>query len=96
MEKLNIYQIDFSNNAIRDIKQIAYYIKFKLFNSQASNRFVQNILLKIELLQYFPYMGPIYHHDEYRYIVYKNFLILYFIEEKTVYIEKVINRLANK
>lgn len=70
-----------------DIQDIFYYIKYKLYNEQAANRFLTNIIMKISILQYFPYIGAIFQNNQDRFIIYKNFLIIYEIQEK----EKIVN-----
>lgn len=73
------------------------YIMYKLYNPQAANRFIENILNKISILQYLPYIGKIYKNTQERFIVYKNFLIFYEIqeEEKIILIEKVKHMKSN-
>ena len=69
---------------------------YKLYNPQAANRFIENILNKISILQYLPYIGKIYKNTQERFIVYKNFLIFYEIqEEKIILIEKVKHMKSN-
>ena len=97
-ERCNIYSIKFLNKAILDIKNIAYYIKYKLYNPQASNRFINNIFSKVNILQYFPYIGNLNKNIKNRFIVYKSFLIFYEIQEKEklIIIKTIIHTKTNK
>lgn len=73
---------------------IALYIHYELCNTRASNSFINSILIKISTLQQFPYMGSFYKNRQERFIVYKNFLIVYEIQEKEkiVRIKTIVNR----
>lgn len=73
---------------------IALYIHYELYNTRASNSFINFILIKISTLQQFPYMGSFYKNRQERFIVYKNFLIVYEIQEKEkiVKIKTIVNR----
>ena len=97
-ERCNIYNIEFLNQAIWDIQNIAYYIKYKLCNPQALNRFINNIFSKVTILQYFPYIGNLNKNIKNRFTVYKNFLIFYEIQEKEklVIIKTIIHAKINK
>ena len=97
-ERCNIYSIKFLEQAIFDIQNIAYYISYKLCNSQASNRFVNNIFSKVTILEYFPYIGIQDENPENRFIIYKNFLIFYEIQEKEsiIIIKTIIHTKTNK
>lgn len=77
---------------------IYYYIKFKLLNPIASENFLRGITAKIDSLELFPYIGSIYRNSQNRFIIYKNFLIFYEIQEKEklIIIKSVINRRKNK
>lgn len=70
---------------------------YKLYNPQAANRILKNFLIKISTLQYFPYIGKMYKNSQERFIVYKNFLIFYEIQEKekTILIQKVKHGKSN-
>lgn len=72
---------------MNDMFDIAFYIKYKLYNPQASQRFIDNILMKVTSLKIFPYIGSNYKNNQDRFIIYKNFLIIYEIQEK----EKIVN-----
>lgn len=73
------------------------YIYYELYNPQAANRFINNIIIQISTLQYFPYRGIIYKNNKERFIIYRNFLIFYEIqeEEKIVKIKTVMHRKRN-
>ena len=73
------------------------YIYYELYNPQVANRFINNIFAKISILQYFPRIGSIYKNEQKRFIIYKNFLIFYEIQEKQkiVKIKTVIHRKRN-
>lgn len=80
-----------------DIQDIYYYLKYNLYNDQAANRFLTNIIIKISILQYFPYIGSIYKDNKNRFLIYKNFLIIYEIQEneKIISIKTIIHRKTN-
>ncbi len=92
-----IYTIIRQENAHYDIESIYYYIKFKLLNPIASENFLKGITAKIDSLELFPYIGSIYKNSQNRFIIYKNFLIFYEIQEKEklVIIKSIINRRKN-
>ncbi len=80
-----------------DIFNIYYYIKFKLLNPIASEKFLKGITAKIDSLELFPYTGAIYENSQNRFVIYNNFLIFYEIQEKEklVIIKGIRNRRKN-
>lgn len=64
---------------------------YKLYNPQAATRFLLNIVQEISTLNYLPYRCSTY-DEQTRFLIYKNFIIIYEIQEK----EKTINILRIK
>ena len=64
---------------------------YKLYNPQAATQLLFNIIHEISTLQYFPYRCSTYDGQS-RFLIYKNFLIIYEIQEK----EKTVSILRIK
>ncbi len=94
---MNEYTIFRTSKAHYEIASIYYYIKFKLLNPIASESFLNGITIKINSLKLFPYIGTIYENSQNRFVIYKNFLIFYEIQEKEklVIIKSIMNRRKN-
>lgn len=71
------YTIHFSIKARIKLKTIYNYIENFLYNPQAAERFITDIILKTSILYYFPQAGPKYKNTQYRYLIMKHWLILY-------------------
>ena len=74
------------------------YIAYNLENPIAAINTVQNIKNKINSLDIFPYRGAYYSSKSSRFLIYKNYLILYKIQEKEklIIIKRIIHRNVNK
>ena len=93
-----MYKIVYRINAQIDFFNIYYYIKYKLENYIAANNIMEEILDKIQSLEYLPYRGAIYSNHFSRFVLQKNFLIFYEIQEKEklVIIKRIIHKNINK
>ena len=91
------HSIEYRKSAKRNIKQIAKYIRDILKNPIAAQNFSRNIEKHIYNLSDFPYAGAIYKETLNRFIIYKNFLIIYEIkkEERKVIIKRIIHKSIN-
>lgn len=97
MKKTTIdYEIYFSKRCEHNLNQIEYYIEYELQNQIVANKIIDKLIDKIFILKQFPYIGSIYNTTS-RFIVYKNFLIFYEIQEeqKLIIIKTIIHRKRN-
>ena len=80
------------------MKKIENYIKNKLKNPIAAQKFVKNIENSIYQLSYFPYIGAQYKNSTYyRFLVHQNYLIFYEIQEKEkqIIVKRIIHKNVN-
>lgn len=83
-----MYELIFLPKAKTDLEEIIIYIRNELSNPQASIRLVEKIYKATERLTEFPYAYPLYYpikslKYEYRKLVVENYVILYFVDEKS-------------
>ena len=73
------------------------YIRYNLCNPIASINYVENIKSKINSIKVFPYRGAIYLDKYKRFLVHKNYLIFYEIQEKEnlIIIKRIIHANIN-
>ena len=95
-----MYKISFSPEAVDDLKEIKQYIKDELCNEQAAKNTVAKILKKIKLLSDFPESGSslsaiIGFDTDYRYLVCDNYIAFYRIDNKNVFIVRVLYGIIN-
>ena len=91
-----LYKIKYSNYANIKLDYIYSYIKYSLLNPIAAENFYIQISKKIQTLKYFPYAFPTYYNTSFRYILYKQWLILYEIKNNyIVEIQTIINSKQN-
>ena len=87
-------ELRYSPDAHADLKEIKDYISKKLQNPQAANHTMQKIRKDISHLRRFPEMGRVLHQEicetQYRYLLSGNYLIFYFLDGKTLWIDRVI------
>ena len=89
------FRVRHTEQSYDDLDGIIEYISEKLFDSQAAERFFNNVSEKIERLKENPYIFPL-HHDEklsvkgYRFAVIGNYLMLYVIDDRDGK-DKVVN-----
>lgn len=63
------------------MKKIEEYITIYLNEPNIANNIILGILEKIFVLEIFPYIGQTYYNDQNRFLIYKNYLIFYEIQE---------------
>lgn len=90
-----MYRVSFSPEAVDDLKDIKQYIKDELGNEQAAKNTVAKILKKVKMLSDFPESGSnlsaiIGFDTDYRYLVCDNYIAFYRIEDKNVFIVRVL------
>jgi plasmid stabilization system protein ParE len=90
----NKYIIRLLKVAEEDLNEIISYIS--LDNPGAAEKFANNIETNIELLSSNPYLGRIPGDEEirkfgYRYLIIENYLVFYTIEQKTIFIHRIIH-----
>lgn len=74
-----------------------FYIFYNLCNHIAAINHIENILNKINSLDYFPYRGAYYSDNNNRFVIYKNYLIFYEIQEKEklIIIKRILHQNVN-
>jgi len=92
------YQIRFLKIAEEDFTEIVSYIAAD--NSKAANVIETKIEENLELLSVDPLLGRIPRDEEirklrYRYIIVQNYIIFYTIENKTIYIYRILHSAKN-
>lgn len=90
-----MYRIEYSERAIIDLNDIYNYIYYDLVNPIVAIRFRKQIPKSISNLQIFPYMGKRYNQTKLRYIYFKNYLILYTINNQNVEIQRILHKRQN-
>ena len=90
-----MYGIKRTQQANIDLYKIYNYIFFNLANPIAANSFKVKILKSISYLEYFPYMGKKISNSNIRYIYFKNYLILYSINNHNVEIQRIFHKKQN-
>jgi toxin ParE1/3/4 len=88
------YQIRFLRIAEEDFTEIVSYIASE--NPTAANSIATKIEKNLELLSENPLMGRIPRDEEirnlgYRYLIVKNYIIFYTIENKTILIHRILH-----
>lgn len=77
--------------AIEDINQIFNYIKSDLSNPKAASNIKNDIFNGIERLQNHPKLGKKLRNTDYRYIIIKNILAFYKIENNKIIVIRVLD-----
>jgi len=88
------YQIRFLKIAEEDFTEIVSYIAAD--NPKAANAIATKIEKNLELLSENPFLGRIPRDEEikklrYRYVIVQNYIIFYTIENKTIYIHRILH-----
>jgi len=88
------YQIRFLKIAEEDFTEIVSYIAAD--NTKAANAIANKIEKNLELLSENPLLGRIPRDEEvrklgYRYLTVQNYIIFYTIENKTIYIHRILH-----
>lgn len=92
------YQIRFLSIAEEDLNEIASYIA--LDNPKAANELVTKIEENLLLLSENPLLGRLPRDEEirklgYRYLVVRNYIIFYTVENKTIHIHRILHGARN-
>lgn len=92
------YQVRFLSIAEEDFSEIVSFIASD--NPAAANSVADNIEKNLTLLSQNPNLGRIPRDEEiknlgYRYLVVQNYLIFYTIEEKTIFIHRILHSARN-
>ena len=92
------YRIRFLKIAEEDFTEIVSYIAAD--NPKAANAIVTKIEKNLELLSENPLLGRIPRDEEirklrYRYLIVQNYIIFYTIENKTIYIHRILHSARN-
>ena len=90
-----IYNIDYSNKFKKQVYRICDYISEELQNPISSYHFKIKILQVISILEYFPHAGPKFKNTHYRYLVMKNWIITYRIQDSLIEICEIFNSKQN-
>lgn len=90
-----MYEIKRTQQANIDLYKIYNYIFFNLANPIAADNFRINILKPISYLKYFPEMGKKVLNSNIRFICFKNYLILYSVNNQIVVIRRILNKRQN-
>ncbi len=88
------YQIRFLKIAEEDFTEIVLYIAAD--NPKAANTFANKIEKNLQLLAENPPLGRIPRDEEirklrYRYLVIQNYIIFYTVENKTIYLHRILH-----
>lgn len=90
-----MYRIEYSERAIIDLNDIYNYIYYDLVNPIVAIRFKKQIPRSISNLQIFPYMGKKYNQTNFRYIYFKNYLVIYSVKNQNVEIQRIFHKRQN-
>ena len=88
-------KIIFAPEALQDLNDIGDYISEELSSPQAAKKLLSEILSSIELLGANPLMGASISAltnivSDYRYLVVKNYLVLYRVSNSLIYIDRIL------
>ena len=93
-----MYRLEYLPIARRDMVEIVEYISKELLNPLAAEKLADEMIQTAERLTEFPYISPAYRpikplKNEYRKLIVKNYILLYFVDEKNkkVVVARVIN-----
>lgn len=90
-----MYRIVYAQRAKIELQNSYNYIFFNLANPIAARNFKFKIIKTISNLEYFPYMGKKILNSNIRYIYFKNYLILYTINNQNVEIQRIFYKRQN-
>jgi len=79
---MELYKIDFADQAKLDIKGIFIYIANATYDFDFADNFIDNIEKEITTLEHMPYKMQIYISDVRR-MIYKNYLVFFTIDESS-------------
>ena len=87
-----MHKIKYTERAIIELNSIYNYIYYNLANPIAAIRFREQIPKPISNLEYFPYMGKKILNSKFRYLIFKNYLIFYSVNNQNVEIQRIIHK----
>ena len=87
-----MHKIIYTKRAKVELENLYNYIYFNLANPIAAKRFKDNIIKPISNLEYFPYMGKKILNSKFRYLIFKNYLIFYSVNNQNVEIQRIIHK----
>ena len=87
-----MHKIIYTKRAKVELENLYNYIYFNLANPIAAKRLKANIIKPISNLEYFPYMGNKISNSNFRYLIFKNYLIFYSVNNQNVEIQRIIHK----
>ena len=87
-----MHKIIYTKRAKIELENLYNYIYFNLANPIVAKRFKANIIKPISNLEYFPYMGKKILDSKFRYLIFKNYLIFYSVNNQNVEIQRIIHK----
>ncbi len=87
-----MHKIIYTKRAKVELENLYNYIYFNLANPIVAKRFKANIIKPISNLEYFPYMGKKILNSKFRYLIFKNYLIFYSVNNQNVEIQRIIHK----
>lgn len=87
-----MHKIIYTKRAKVELENLYNYIYFNLANPIVAKRFKANIIKPISNLEYFPYMGKKISNSNFRYLIFKNYLIFYSGNNQNVEIQRIIHK----
>ena len=87
-----MHKIIYTKRAKVELENLYNYIYFNLANPIAAKRLKANIIKPISNLEYFPYMGKKILNSNFRYLIFKNYLIFYSVNNQNVEIQRIIHK----
>ncbi len=87
-----MHKIIYTKRAKVELENLYNYIYFNLANPIAAKRLKANIIKPISNLEYFPYMGKKISNSNFRYLIFKNYLIFYSVNNQNVEIQRIIHK----
>lgn len=90
------YEIIWTEFAVWNLDLIYEYIISKSFSDSTANRLIKNLILRVEQLELHPNSGQqelelLKLKKTFRYLVYKNYKIIYYTDNTKVYITDVFH-----
>ena len=89
------YRIRYLTLGIQSLEANYHYIKYQLCNPIAAMNFYFKYYEKIKILKDFPYACPKFRSSNYRYFVFKKWIILYEIKDDIVFIQQIFHSKQN-
>lgn len=90
-----MFEVHYSEVALADLDDIWGYISFELMNPDAAFNTVNGIMDVIDRLSEYPLSGTPLNtlldiESGYRFVIYRNYLAFYHLEDSAVYIDRVL------